>query len=278
MTDMAQVMAEQEIAKRFERRTRFGWMRAHHAMLLRVAGVVLWLGVWQLWASAGLVNVMFASSPARVASAFVSLISSGSIYSALGNTGYALLWGLLIAIAIGIPVGLAMGRSSVLYEMTGPLVSIFYSLPFVLFLPVMIFWFGLGSTTRIVIVIWAAALPLIINVRAGARNLAHDYERAAKAFCAPRFASFVKVALPASLPFILAGIRLAIGRALVGEIVAEFFLGSAGGLGSYVQIQSSNFDMDNALAGIAILAVAALLLNGAVASLERRFNHWGGSH
>jgi len=84
------------------------------------------------------------------------------------------------------------------------------------------------------------------------------------------------VALPATLPYILAGIRLAVGRALVGAIVAEMFLASEG-LGYYVQLQTSNFNMDSAMAGIVVLAAVALLLNWGVRGIERRFTHWSGA-
>jgi ABC-type nitrate/sulfonate/bicarbonate transport system permease component len=250
--------------------------RRHRRVLLRLAGIVVWLAAWEACADAGLVNVTFTSSPSRIASAAVELLQSSTFYSALGATGYVLLWGLVVTVVVGIPLGLILGRSSVLYEMSEPLVTILYSLPYVLFLPVIIFWFGIEDTSRIVIVVWAAMLPLVINVRAGARNLARDYMRVASVFCTPTLKFFTKVALPATLPFILAGVRLAIGRALVGVVVAEFFLGNDG-LGHYVQVQSTNYNMDDAMAGITVLAVAAVLLNSAVGALERRFTHWGGA-
>jgi ABC-type nitrate/sulfonate/bicarbonate transport system permease component len=252
------------------------WLRRRRSVLLRLVGLALWLGAWQLCAALDLIDVSFASSPSRIASAVVSLFESGDIFPALGATGSVLGIGLGITIVVGVPLGLLCGLNDVLYEMSDPLVNILYAMPFVLFLPVIIFWFGIDEASRVVIVIWAAIMPLVINVRAGARNLARDYRRVAAVFCAPRWLFFRKVALPATLPFILAGFRLAIGRALTGVVVAEFFLGNSG-LGYYVQVESSNLDMDNAMAGIAILATAAVLLNVLVGHLERRFMYWGGA-
>jgi ABC-type nitrate/sulfonate/bicarbonate transport system permease component len=145
-----------------------------------------------------------------------------------------------------------------------------------MFLPIIIFWFGIDNTSRVIVIVWAAILPLIINITAGVRNLDSDYTRVATVFCTPRLKFFYAIALPATLPYILAGVRLAVGRALVGAIVAELFLASQG-LGYFVQTQTSNFNMDSAMAGIVILAVLALLLNWAVRLVERRFTHWAGA-
>ena len=248
-------------------------MRRHRSPLLGAAGVLILLVCWQLCVALGMVDVTLSSSPLRIANAEVHLFGGGKIYPALGATGNELLWGLVITFAVGIPLGLVLGRSTVLHDMTEPIVNVLYSVPYVMFLPIIIFWFGINNTARVIIIIWAAILPLIINITAGVRNLAHDYTRVATVFCTPRLKFFYIVALPATLPYILAGIRLAVGRALVGAIVAELFLASEG-LGYYVQTQASNFNMDSAMAGIVVLAVIALLLNWGVRMIERHFTHW----
>lgn len=252
------------------------WAARHQGPLLGCLGVAIVLVAWQISTAAGLVDVTFSSSPVRVAQAEVDLFSSGDIYPALSATGVELLWGLLITFVAGIPIGLVLGRSRVLHDMTEPMVNVLYSVPYVMFLPIIIFWFGINNTSRVLIIVWAGILPLIINVTAGVRNLDSDYNRVATAFCTPRGKFFTMVALPATLPYILAGIRLAVGRALVGAIVAELFLASKG-LGYFVQQQTSNFNMDSAMAGIVILAIVALILNWSVRLIERRFTHWAGA-
>ncbi|HEX4224250.1 MAG TPA: ABC transporter permease [Pseudonocardiaceae bacterium] len=253
-----------------------GWARRHRSPLLGTLGVVIVLAIWQLCTSLGLVDVTFSSNPARIAVTEVHLFSTGQILPPLAATGWELLWGLLITFVAGIPIGLVLGRSRILHDMTEPLVNVLYSVPYVMFLPIIIFWFGLDSTSRVLVIVWAGILPLVINITTGVRNLNSDYTRVATVFCAPRRKFFVAVALPATLPYILAGVRLAVGRALVGAMVAELFLASQG-LGYFVQNQTSNFDMDSAMAGIVILAVVALLLNWAVRAIERRFVHWAGA-
>lgn len=251
------------------------WLRRRVGGARGALGLLIMLAVWQIFASAGIVDVIFSSSPVRVVEALVDLFSTGEILGPIEETAAVLLLSLGISLAVGIPLGLLLGRSRVLYDLTAAIVDMLYAVPHVLFLPIIIFWFGIDSTSRAVLVIWAAIMPLIINVRAGGRNLNRDYTRVAKVFCAPRTTTFWRVALPATLPYVLAGIRLAIGRALVGAIVAEFFLG-AEGLGHYVQTQTANLNMDNAMAAIVIIAVAAMVLNGLVGLLERRFSHWAG--
>jgi ABC-type nitrate/sulfonate/bicarbonate transport system permease component len=253
-----------------------GWARRHRSGLLGTTGILIVLILWQLCTAIGVVDVSFSSNPTRIISAEGKLFGSGDIFPALGATGVELLWGLGITFVLGIPIGLVLGRSEVLHDMTEPMVNILYSVPYVMFLPIIIFWFGIDNTSRVLVIVWAAILPLIINITAGVRNLDNDYSRVATVFCTPRLKFFYAVALPATLPYILAGVRLAVGRALVGAIVAELFLASQG-LGYFVQTQTSNFDMDSAMAGIVILAVVALVLNWGVRLIERRFTHWAGA-
>jgi ABC-type nitrate/sulfonate/bicarbonate transport system permease component len=253
-----------------------GWIQRRRSPLLGVAGGLIVLVAWQLSAAFGLVDVTFSSSPLRIVASEIRLFGGGEIYPALAATGYELLWGLVITLVAGIPIGLVLGRSTILHDMTEPIVNVLYSVPYVMFLPIIIFWFGINNTSRVIVIIWAGILPLIINITAGVRNLAKDYQRVATVFCTPRLKFFYAVALPATMPYILAGIRLAVGRALVGAIVAELFLASAG-LGYFVQTKTSNFDMDSAMAGIVVLAVVALLLNWGVRLIERRFTHWSGA-
>lgn len=253
-----------------------GWARRHSTILFGALGVVIVLIAWQICASTGVVDSSFTSSPLHIAQSEGSLFGSGAIWPVLGATALELFWGLLISFAAGIPIGLVLGRSKVLHDMTQPMINVLYSVPYVIFMPIIIFWFGINESSRVIVIIWAAILPLVINVIAGVRALNSDYVRVATVFCASRMAFFRVVALPATLPYILAGIRLSVGKALVGAIVAELFLASPG-LGYFVQNSTSNFDMDAAFAGIVILAVVALLLNWGVSLIERRFTHWAGA-
>jgi ABC-type nitrate/sulfonate/bicarbonate transport system permease component len=248
----------------------------HLNLILGAVGLVVVLAVWQICASTGIVDSNFSSSPIGAFGALVDSIRTGTVWSPLGSTLSIVALGMAISIVVGIPAGLLIGRSKIFYGLTDPIISIMYSVPYVVFLPMLIFWFGIGINARIVIVVWSALFPLLINVIAGSRNLDPAHMQVSRVFCASRLMTLRSVAFPATLPYILAGIRQAVGRALIGAIVAELFMGSAG-LGYQVQLQTSNFEMDDAMASIAVIAVVAIVLTRGVGYLERRFTFWSGT-
>ncbi|WP_329457426.1 ABC transporter permease [Streptomyces sp. NBC_01497] len=245
----------------------------HLNLFLGVVGLVVVLAAWQFCASTGLVDSNFSSSPAGAFVALVDSISSGTIWAPLGSTLSIVALGMAISVVVGIPLGLLIGRNKYLYGLTDPVISIMYSVPYVVFLPMLIFWFGIGMNARLVIVVWSAMFPLLINVIAGTRNLDPAYGQVSSVYCATRTYTLWAVEFPATLPYILAGVRQAVGRALIGAIVAELFMGSSG-LGYQVQLQTSNFEMDDAMASIAVIAVVAIALTRGVGYLERRFTFW----
>lgn len=249
------------------------WIGEHSKLVYGTLGIVVVLAAWQITAAAGLVNVSITSDPWRIARTEAHLFASGQIWSPMGITATEVGVGLLISLVVGIPLGLVLGRVRALYDMAEPGINVLNSVPYVLFLPVIIFWFGIGGESRILLVVWGAVMPLLINTSAGVRNLNRDYLRVAEAFTAGRWLFYRSVLFPATLPYILTGIRLAIARALVGAIVAEFFL-SSHGLGYFVQQASTNFNMDEAMSGIAVVAVAAVVLTRLVGWAERHYTHW----
>ncbi|WP_030897722.1 ABC transporter permease [Streptomyces sp. NRRL F-5126] len=245
----------------------------HLNLALGAVGLIVVLAAWQVCASTGIVDPNFSSSPAGAFTALVDSIASGTIWGPLGSTLSIVALGMAISVVVGIPVGLLIGRNRYLFGLTDPLISIMYSVPYVVFLPMLIFWFGIGTQARLVIVVWSSMFPLLINVIAGTRNLDPAYTQVSRVYCASRMYTLRSVAFPATLPYILAGVRQAVGRALIGAIVAELFMGSSG-LGYQVQLQTSNFEMDDAMASIAVIAVVAIVLTRGVGQLERRFTFW----
>ncbi len=245
----------------------------HASLLFGTVGVLLLLVAWQVCAVTGVVDIHISSDPTQVLRQDIHLFSTGAIWAPIGTTATEVGWALAIIILAGIPLGIVLGRFAMLRQMADPIVSILNSVPYVLFLPLIIFWFGLGERSRVVVVIWAGILPLIINTQAGVRNIDRDYLRVGTVFSVSRLRFFTSILIPAAMPFILTGLRLAVARALVGAIVVEFFL-SANGLGYFVQNATSNFEMSTAMAGIVVMAVAALLLTRLIGAVERRVISW----
>jgi ABC-type nitrate/sulfonate/bicarbonate transport system permease component len=252
---------------------RFGWLGRHGSLVFGTIGVLVLLAAWQICAVTGVVDVHISSDPSQVAREEITLFGNGTIWGPIGNTAAEVGWALAIIIVVGIPLGIILGRVTPLRQMTEPIVSILNSVPYVLFLPLIIFWFGLGESARVLVVVWAGILPLIINTTAGVRNINVDYLRVGRVFSVSRLRFFASILLPATMPFILTGVRLAVARALVGAIVVEFFL-SSNGLGYFVQNETSNFQMSAAMAGIVVMAVAALLLTRLIGVIEKRVISW----
>ena len=252
---------------------RFDWLGRHGTLVFGTLGIVLLFTAWQVCAVTGVVDVHISSDPSQVVQEEVTLFGNGTIWGPIGSTAAEVGWALAIIIIAGIPLGIILGRMAALRQMAEPIISILNSVPYVLFLPLIIFWFGLGETARVLVVVWAGILPLIINTSAGVRNINVDYLRVGRVFSVspPRF--FASILLPAALPFVLTGIRLAVARALVGAIVVEFFL-SSNGLGYFVQNEASSFQMSAAMAGIVVMAVAALLLAWLIGAIEKRVISW----
>src|SRR5580693_564463 len=253
--------------------SRFGWVQRQGSLVFGNIGVVLPVGAWQICAVTGIVDVHISSDPSQVIQEEITLFGHGTILAPIGNTAAEVGWALAIIIILGIPIGIILGRLTALRQMADPIVSILNSVPYVLFLPLIIFWFGLGESARVLVVVWAGILPLIINTTAGVRNINVDYLRVGRVFSASPLRFFGSILVPATMPFILTGVRLSVARALVGAIVVEFFL-SSNGLGFFVQNETSNFQMSAAMAGIVVMAVAALLLTRLIGAVEKRVISW----
>jgi ABC-type nitrate/sulfonate/bicarbonate transport system permease component len=250
-----------------------GFVARHKEVLLGLLGALIVLIAWQVCAWLDVVDVKYSSSPVGIAHGLRNLSDNGLLWQPTLDTLRSVALGMAISLALGIPLGLIIGRSFVLHGLLEPLIGIMYSVPFVVFLPIIIFWFGIAGKARLVIVVWSAVFPLLINVVAGARNLDGSYLQVSRVYCAGRLRTLWSVALPGTMPYILAGVRQAVGRALVGAIVAELFMGTTG-LGYIVQRQTSNFQMDNAMAAVAIIAVMAVILTRGVAWVESRLTFW----
>jgi ABC-type nitrate/sulfonate/bicarbonate transport system, permease component len=246
------------------------------SLVMGIVGVVAVLVLWQVLANFRVIDPAFTSSPIGTAGALVTMIGQGTVWTAIAGTMASFGTGLGISIVFGIPLGLILGRTPVLRELVDPWINILYSVPYVVFLPIIIFWFGIDMTSRVVLVVWSAALPLLISVIGAARNLDRNYLSVAAVFTSTPLYTLRTVVFPATLPYVLSGIRLAVGRGLVGAIVAELFLGS-NGLGNLVQVQTSNFQMDAAMATITIIAIIAIAINKGIVSVERRFADWADS-
>jgi NitT/TauT family transport system permease protein len=149
----------------------------------------------------------------------------------------------------------------------------FYAVPMIVVLPLFSLWFGYSSAARMATIIFAAIFSIIINVADGARSVPREYLEVARSFRGSRLHSLIEIVLPSSMPYLLAGFRLAAGRALIGAVVAEFFL-SVGGLGFYILYNSRSYRHSEAFVGVLLLAGFGIGFELLVNWATRRFMPW----
>ena len=181
--------------------------------------------------------------------------------------------GLGIALVFGTVIGLLMGRSPTFERMIRLYVNGFYAMPMIVVLPLFSLWFGYSGAARIATIIFAAIFAIIMNVADGARSVPREYLEVARSFRSGRLRMLFDIVLPASMPYLLAGFRLAAGRALIGAVVAEFFL-SIGGLGYYILYNSRSYHHYEAFVGVLLLAAFGVCFELLVFWATRRFMPW----
>ena len=254
-----------------------GFLRKRRYVLYRILGMVIVLGGWQIASSTGLVDPLYASSPWGWSTKGVKLLADGTLVDHIVATFRVLFIGLIIGSVFGFLGGLLIGLSKAVQAASNDIVAALYALPYIAFLPLVIVWFGIDDAARVFIVVYAVFFPVLINTASGVRTVEPHLLRVAEAFCASRMTITRTVVLPGALPFVLTGLRLAIGRGLVGVVTAEFFMSSRG-LGYFIYSSASHLDSDAAFAGIVILAALGILLTRFIEYAERKvYERWGKS-
>lgn len=182
--------------------------------------------------------------------------------------------GLLLSIVVALPLGVIIGRSNTLNAMFDPFITAINATPRLVFLPIMMIWFGIGYWTVTLVVFIGAVFPLLINTYAGVRNADRLLIDVVKSFGANEWQINKLVILPNSLPFIIAGLRLAIGRAILGIVVAEFFGGTTQGIGVIMVDAAGKFQVDVVFVGLILFMVISLIMTAIVKVIENRLSSW----
>jgi NitT/TauT family transport system permease protein len=220
---------------------------------------------------------LFFTVPSDIGGTLWQMFATGAIWGPLGVSASAFAIGLSIAIAVGLPVGVLLGRSAALNAMFDPFITAFNATPRLVFLPLFLLWFGLGMWSKVMIVFIGALFPILINTYEGVRNADRVLINVVRSFGATEWDIARLVVVPNALPYIVVGLRLAIGRAVLGVVVAEFF-GSEAGLGVIMVRAASRFQVDVVFAGLIVFAVLSLLMTGLVKLLEDRLSRWRPQH
>ena len=240
------------------------------AGVLSVAGG---LALWELISRFLVDNALFLAAPSQIAVAIYNLAVTGQLWHHVGVSAAEFALGYVIASVLGIALGLAMASSATMKRALQPWVSGLYATPTIALAPLFILWFGIGIWSKVIVVITLVLFPVAINTEAGLRTTSERLIEMLRSFGATPRQIFFKVSLPSAVPFILAGLKLGIGRGLIGVVVAELF-GSRAGLGRLISQSADAFNMPELFAGVVILAVAGIVLTAGFSRLERRLVPW----
>jgi ABC-type nitrate/sulfonate/bicarbonate transport system permease component len=217
---------------------------------------------------------IFISSPTRVAkAAFHMFFVTGEIWPELARSSLGYCLGLTLAIALGTPVGLAAGWYRRLFYAIEPFLSALNATPQVVFLPLIVIWVGTGIGARVLIIFLLAVIPIAISAHAAVRTTDPRLIKVAESFGASDGRLFRSIILPSSIPFLLAGLRLAIGRGMIGVVVGEIY-GSAAGIGAMINQAGARFETDRVFVGVLTIVAAGVVLVEMLQRIERRVEVW----
>jgi NitT/TauT family transport system permease protein len=229
--------------------------------------------VWELVARFVITSTLLFVPFSSVVVTLVKSLQSGELAYHTWVSGVEFFLGFALAAVVGIPLGLAMATNETLSDFVDPVLAALYATPTVALAPLFILWLGVDTPSKIAVVFLVAVFPILINTATGVRSVDGHLVEAAHAFGSSRLQIFTKVLVPSSLPFIIAGLRLGVGRGIVGVVVGELF-GARAGLG-FMLIQAGQvFDTAGLFAGVLVLAVTGVLSVAVLQRLEQRLAPW----
>jgi NitT/TauT family transport system permease protein len=239
-----------------------------------VVKLVTFIIVLTAWEIGGrYINPLFLSSPSAIFTAFIELVRSGELGSALMSSIFAFLIGILLASVVGIAIGVAMGRLRLVEYVLEPYVTALYSTPSIALIPLFILWFGVGLTAKVIIIFFLSVFIVVINTFTGVKNLSQSIIDVGTAFGANQRQTFWMIVLPAALPFIMTGLRLAVGRGILAMIVAEFFT-SISGLGGMIVKYGNFFQTAKMFVPIIVVSLLGVLAVEILKRIETKLAPW----
>ena len=238
---------------------------------ITTSSVTLVILLWEFFGRD--VNPVMGSYPSAIAVAGWELLVSGQLTKALLDSLKAFIAGFGLSVIIGVPLGLVIGRSRFLEAALGIFVTGAYAMPLVALVPFLVMWMGLGFLVKASVVFLMSVFPIIINTWLGVRAVPKTLIEVGQSFVASDFTILRRIVLPATIPYIMAGIKLSVGRGVVAMIIAEFFT-AISGLGGIIINSANNFDTARMFVPVFVLMILATALNSFVGWVERRVAPW----
>jgi len=245
----------------------------HERLAIGAGTLIALLLAWEAFARSGLVDPLFISSPTRVAQAGWGLVHDRDFWNDLSVSGSEFLLGYGAAVAVAIPLGLAIGLSKRLQYVLSPFVDTLNAVPRVTLLPLIIIWFGIGIWSKVVVVFLGAVIPILINTQSGVKASEARFIRVARSFSASRRKIFSSIVLPGTVPFVFTGLKYGAGRALLGVVVGELYAATAG-LGHLIADAGNTFQTDVVFFGVLIFMATGLIVVALLDRFEQHFETW----
>jgi ABC-type nitrate/sulfonate/bicarbonate transport system permease component len=219
------------------------------------------------------VNPMFMSAPSLIWKAAADLFGSGEIWNDLYISGIELFWGYLLSAVVAVPFGIMVGWYKKASHIFDPFINAMNATPRVALLPLVIIWLGIGILSKVGIIFLGAVFPILINTRDGVKTTPLNLLNAARSFGASEALIFKNVVLPSTIPFILTGLRLGLGRAIVGVMVGELYAATAG-IGFMITVAGATFQTDKVFVGVLVFALTGMIGMEVLTRIEKRFDKW----
>jgi NitT/TauT family transport system permease protein len=238
---------------------------------IRLASLGVLLVVWQIVGMR--TNKALFAPPTAILQAGIEMVGSGELWSYLRGSLQVLAIGFALSLVIGIPVGVAIARSRVVRYALDWYIDAFNSTPNAAMVPLMTLIFGFDVTAKVIVVVFSSVFAVIVNTDQGVRNVDRRLLEVAHSFRSSERQLWGDVVIPSALPYIAAGLRLAVGRALVGMVVAEFFT-SITGIGYLIVRYSNSFQPDHLLVPILVVMALGIVLSAITRGIEKRIAPW----
>ena len=238
---------------------------------IRMASVAVFFVIWEYYGRR--MDPIFMAPPSAIFEAAVQLIQSGALKKAMVQTLWPFSVGMALTVIVGILLGILIAQWRTMEYILDPFINALYAIPRIALVPLIILWAGLEFVGKVTILVSVAIFPITVNTYAGIRDVRGSMLEIGRAYGATEWQIFSKIIMPAAIPFIMAGVRLAVGLAIIGIIVAEFFT-AISGLGGMIVEYANVFATAKLFVPIIVIALVGVVLTEFVMWLERRMSRW----
>jgi sulfonate transport system permease protein len=238
---------------------------------VRLLSLIVVLALWEVFG--GKIDQTLFTTPSKIAVAAVKMIASGELWAYLAPSLLVLLIGLSIAVVVGVLIGVLLARFWILDLALGVYITFLYSIPSVALVPLIVLWAGFETTAKVIVLFMFAFFPMTINTYQGVKNVDPKLLEVGRSFRCSERQLWMNIILPGALPFIITGLRLAIGRGLIGMVLADLYT-AISGIGYLIVRTASTYEVDKMFVPIVTLGLLGVGLTAGVRLIETQVAPW----